>query len=596
MAREKKRMDEPQSQQPAGPVCQEVVLRPRLMSEGLRAEYRIGQFPATIGRHASNTVELTSDSISRYHARIEQSGPAFRLMDLRSSNGTFVNGRRVQVAEISDQDTVAFGTIEFSVTIQPSTSAPMQSAQSNGETTSEVHFLQRGELDQTVFHTQPAEERPEVSPIEEEITSREDLVDARERLIGFYRLQAIVKSGAEESRIARGVLDLLFDALPADRGVFLLRDDQDALLFRPVAIKTRAGQGHERIGISRTILQRCLKERIALLTRDAGDDMRLNKSESIVASQMRSVMCVPLISANNVLGFCHLDTVNSVRSFTHEDLAYLVHLCGDIAVHLHNLRMTRERIQSERMAAIGQTITGLAHNIKNILLLSQGGMELMEKRLAAHQYEALDETWSIARRGLDRINSLVQDMLDYARARQIERRKVDVNHLIDNLAESYAEELSKRRIEMRIDLETAVPPLMLDEQGLERALVNLVVNAMEASQEDGGWIRLATRMVEGNLEIVVEDNGSGIAREIMPRLFIPFFTTKGSKGSGLGLPMTKKFVEDMGGHIDVKSDEGKGTAFTITLYVSQPSPRLGPAAPDAEAPLGKKEDPLPDAE
>ncbi|MCE5230742.1 FHA domain-containing protein [bacterium] len=565
------------------PPRQEVVLRPRQISEGLRSEYRISRFPATIGRHASNTVELTSDSISRYHARIEQAGAAFRLLDLRSSNGTFVNGRRVQVAEITDQDTVSFGTIEFSITIQ-STSEPVPLGNHSDEsTTSEVHFLQRGELEQTVFHAQSAEEHPEVPPLTEELTGRQDLIDARERLIGFYRLQEIVKLGGDESHLARGVLDLLFDALPADRGVFLIRDSQDALLFRPVAIKTRAGQGHERIGISRTILQRCLRERIALLTRDAGDDMRLKQSESVITSQMRSVMCVPLISANNVLGFCHLDTINAVRSFTHEDLAYLVNLCGEIAVHMHNLRMTRERIQSERMAAIGQTITGLAHNIKNILLLSQGGMELMEKRLASRQYEALEETWSIARRGLDRINSLVQDMLDYSRARQVERRKVDVNHLIDDLAESYAEELSKRRIEMRIDLDASVPPLMLDEQGLERAIVNLIVNAMEAAQDAGGWIRLATRINEGNLEIVIEDNGSGIPREIMPRLFIPFFTTKGSKGSGLGLAMTKKFVEDMGGRIDVRSDEGKGTAFTITLYVSQPLPRLGPPESESES-------------
>ncbi|MEN6626225.1 MAG: ATP-binding protein [Candidatus Sumerlaeia bacterium] len=571
-------LTEPQS---AGDAArQEIVLRPRQIKDGLRAEYRIGKFPATIGRHGSNTVELPNDSISRYHARLEREAGQIRLLDLRSSNGTFVNGRRVQVAEISDQDTISFGSIEFSVTIQ-TTSAPLPTGgKSDEDTTSEVHFLQRGELEQTVFHAQSAEEKPQVPAIDEELMGREDLALARERLIGFYKLQEIVKSGGDEARIARGVLDLLFDALPADRGVFLTRDDQDPLLFRPVAIKTRAGQSHERIGISRTILQRCLKERIALLTRDAGNDMRFRQSDGIVSAQMRSVMCVPLISANNVLGFCHLDTVNAVRSFTHEDLAYLVNLCGEVAVHLHNLHMTRDKIHSERMAAIGQTITGMAHNIKNILLLSQGGMELMEKRLATRQYESIEESWSIARRGIDRINTLVQDMLDYSRARQVERRKIDVNHLIDDLGESYADELQKRRIDLRLELDPNVPPLMLDDQGLERSLVNLIVNAMEAVPEEGGCILLATRMVEGNLEIHVEDNGSGIAREVMGRLFIPFFTTKGSKGSGLGLPMTKKFVEDMGGRIEVESEEGKGTRFTITLCVSQPSPRLGPPPND----------------
>ena len=118
----------------------------------------------------------------------------------------------------------------------------------------------------------------------------------------------------------------------------------------------------------------------------------------MVNNQMRSVICVPLISAKHIFGFCHLDTTESVRSFTEEDLTFLAHVGQEVALRLHNLRMVQEKIVSERMAAIGQTITGMAHNIKNILVLSQGGAEMMEKRLHDRNYEALDETWSVVRR------------------------------------------------------------------------------------------------------------------------------------------------------------------------------------------------------
>lgn len=545
----------------------QIILRPQKHVDGLRAEYEIDNFPATIGRHSTNDIELPYDSISRYHSRIELFDGQPRLVDLHSSNGTWVNGQRVQLAPIHDNDAVAFGSLEFTVSIVNRDRYRVGHARDD-ESTSSVHFVMQDSADQTVYHAELPDETSHASGIDEEITSEDQLRKAKQRLVSLYRLQDVLRSNTDEKRVLKGVLNLLFDVLPVDRGVILTRDEQDSSTFRPIAIKTKPGTSGQRIGISRTILRRCLRERVAILTRDAPSDDRFNESDSIITSSMRSVLCVPLISVRHVFGFVHLDTCDAVRSFTHDDLAFLASVGTEVATHLHNLRMLNEKITQERMAAIGQTITGMAHNIKNILLLSQGGIEMMDKRLAQKNYDVLDETWGVVRRGIDRINQLVQEMLDYSRARTVEKRRVNLPELIREMCETFADEAAKRGITCVHEVDDDCPAVMLDVAGMEKVLANLLVNAIEACPERGGRIALRARLgSEGNIMIEVEDNGTGIPKEVLPRIFVPFFTTKGSKGSGLGLAMTRKLIEDMGGRINVRSTEGEGTCFIITMPI-----------------------------
>ncbi len=555
----------------------QLILRPKDLLQGLRPEYVFDHFPATIGRHPTNDIELPFDAVSRYHARLELLGSKPRLVDLRSSNGTYVNGKRVQIAPVTDQDTIGFGSLEFALSVVES--AGVEKFDTDSSTTSSVHFVQHDDNVQTIIHTDLPDDTSKSSiGLEEDIGDAVALRKAKVRLICLYRLQEVLHAAGDEERLLRNVLSLLFDVLPVDRGVMLTRDHEDPSVFRPITIKTKGSVGNESIGISRTILQRCLKERVAILTMDAADDSRFGQAESIVSNRMQSVMCVPLISAHHVFGFCHLDTIESVRMFTKDDLTFLATVAGEVATNMHNKRMLEDKILSERMAAVGQTITGMAHNIKNILLLSQGGVEMMERQLDRKKYDTLDETWGLVRRGLDRVHGLVQEMLDYSRARTIERNRVDINQFITDLCQTYRDECEKRNIACRLELDENCPEIMIDEDGLDKALVNLIVNALEVLPEENGELVLRTAMdEEGNLMISVCDNAGGIPKEVLPRIFVPFFTTKGSKGSGLGLAMTKKFIEDMGGRIEVHSKEDEGTCFIITLYVEPPSPKIEPA-------------------
>jgi len=561
----------------AGGAGPRVILRPKNLAPGLQPEYVIDRFPATIGRHPINDIELGFESISRYHARFELREGKARLVDLHSSNGTFVNGKRVEIAALVDHDSVAFGSIDFTLILNEQ-AAPGGPEGAPAEPLA-VQFEMREDPLEMVFHTELAGDTSHANVLQSEITDEMQLKQAKQRLVSLYRLQEVLRSTTDEETLLRSVLNLMFDVLPVDRGVVLTRDEQDPAVFRPIAIRAKTAAGREKIGISKTILQRCLREKVAILTRDATRDERFKEAESIFANRMRSVMCVPLLSAHHIFGFLHLDTTDAVRLFTEGDLTFLANVGQEVAIHLHNLRMLHEKIATERVAAIGQTITGMAHNVKNILVLSQGGIEMMEKQLHEKNYDALDETWGLVRRGVDRINRLVQDMLDYSKARTVQKRKIRIDEFLQELIETFSEAMIKQGIDCRLELDESSPALTLDADGLEKALVNLIVNAMEACGDaTGGEIRLRAMMdAESRLILQVEDNAGGIPKEILPRIFVPFFTTKGSRGSGLGLAMTRKIVEDLGGHIEVKSTEGAGTCFTIILYTGPSTPRLGEA-------------------
>lgn len=559
-----------------------LLLRPRNLLPHLQPEYRIDTFPATIGRHPTNDIELPYDSISRFHARLDLKDNELTLLDLRSSNGTSVNGEKVEVATLKDGDLVALGGIELTLVLE-SDPKDSEKQESRSESKTSVHFTgDEHSVVKSVVEADLSDETSDISTVHKKALEGVSLERARDRLSTFYKLQEILRSTNEEKNLFRKVLNLLFDVLPVDRGVILTRDVEDSSLFNPVAIKVKDSLSDNReIGISRTILMRCLKDRVAILTQDAAEDSRFKSAESIAARQMRSVMCVPLISHHNVFGFIQLDTSSASRNYDDEDLAFLANLAVEVGLQLHNLRMIREQIMSERMAAIGQTITGMAHNIKNVLLLSKGGMDLMEQRIKEKDVDALQDTWSIVKRGMDRINVMVKDMLDYSRSRTVEKSKLQINDLLKELRETFAEEMAKRGVQCKLELDETCPTAMLDADGLDKALVNLLINAIEECPEGKGKIRLRSQYhSDGCLIIEVTDNAGGIPAEVLPRIFFPFFTTKGSRGSGLGLAMTKKFIEDMGGRIEVQTKEGSGTTFRITLFVDQSQVRLeDPSSP-----------------
>jgi signal transduction histidine kinase len=222
------------------------------------------------------------------------------------------------------------------------------------------------------------------------------------------------------------------------------------------------------------------------------------------------------------------------------------------------------RIESERLAAIGSLAASLAHEIRNPL----NAMSLLLSRL---QYSPIEDTRKNIIGDLfgeiGRLDRLVSSILDYARPIQLDRKTVDVRSLIASIVDLYRSLAEAKGVRLDLVSDGSVHA-HIDSDRIKQCIVNLLKNSLDA-MENGGVVTLACHESQEGLVIEVSDNGPGISKEIKPKLFSPFFTTK-ENGTGLGLSSVHKIIAAHGGHIEVVTDSQKnelvdGAKFIISI-------------------------------
>lgn len=536
-------------------------------------EYILKADQTTVGRHPSNDIVLSLDSISRFHARIDRRGDYFILQDLNSSNGTMVNSERVSQVGIHHGDQVTFGNVEFKFVNEAAGSHSSQPSYTGKDI---VDFEDdEGRPSPTTQSFVKAEDvagkakSSVVSSVVDKKVDKATLFRLNQRLSSLYRLSELLRDldVDREEFVLQRVLDVLFLAVNADRGVILTRFHRDSDELDVTAVKYRDEPiVPKKVRVSKTILNQVLEQRVAVLSRDAQVDDRFQASESIFVNEIRSTICAPMIVSDEVIGVVHLDSTSKDKSFNQEDLEFVMIVATETGVSLSNMRMQKEAAHRQRLAAVGETVSGISHNVKNILLLSQGGAELLSRALNKGDMDGAKDAWQVVSRGIDKIGKLVREMLEFSSHKAPELTPVDVNELICSIAEEIEEQLVKKGITLELDLDESIEARPLDETGLQRTLANLLVNGMEAISHQEGELLVTTALrTDGSMLITVKDNGMGIPQEKLEKIFFPFFTTKGSSGTGLGLPMCKKCIEDLGGTIEVESEENIGTKFIVEL-------------------------------
>jgi PAS domain S-box-containing protein len=233
--------------------------------------------------------------------------------------------------------------------------------------------------------------------------------------------------------------------------------------------------------------------------------------------------------------------------------------------------LERQLRQTEELAALAQLITGIAHDIGTPMNVILGYTDMLAR---SQHGEKNRERIRIIKEQVERVTRLIQTLMNFARPQRETPRSLRVEDVAERALGLIAETARKRGIAVeRAFGDTA--PVLAESERLERALLDLLVNACDAMAH-GGTLRVATRPFDGGVEIRIEDTGTGIPADALERIFEPFYTTKPrGKGTGLGLPVTRGIVLDHGGTIEVESELGKGTAFRIRL------PRESAAASDA---------------
>ena len=522
----------------------------------------------TIGRSRSNTIYLAHGSVSRNHARISLIDGQYVLSDLKSRNSTYVNKKRIKNISLKHNDQIVLGDRSFVFSLKDPEHDDSDLVYTSSEDT--VCFQENdSHLPDMVAHKAKTAAQTFLDPNKDKKEiSAEQLLDAHSRLLLLYQLSDKLRYVKNVDEILRMGTDLIFGALSsAGRGVAMLRSSsKDPLEARIVKYRHKKPEG-DVIPVSQTVINKVIKEKLALVSRDAIDDSRFETAESIMVHDLNSIICVPLISGERVIGVLHIDNSQVLDAFTQNDLEFTAAVANEMSIAIDNSRLQQEAVQNERMAAIGLTITNIAHNIKNLLTINKGVEELMSMHVSGIEDEKLQKIWQLVRNCLEQINNLSVNMLNFTRVHPVKLDLIDINSTVLNYRDFFQENPTSKGNKLVMDLDPNLTKWVMDKSGLKRALLNLVVNANDAVKEkDNGIITISTFIdAQKHLNIGISDNGCGIEPDRINNVFQLFFTTKGTKGTGLGLPMVQRFVERIGGTITVESKVDEGSTFNLNI-------------------------------
>lgn len=539
--------------------------------------FTLTDLPVTIGRDPDNDIVVGDDSISRKHAEILAGKDGLLIRDLGSANGTFVNGSRVDSSPIADQDVVRLEEFEFKLSL-----ATEEVQASNGETS---------DWDLSTHSISPEELKAET----ELGGIRCDAVDATYSVLSFFqRAGAILESAFDLSEILQGILDLTFEIVPAERGFVLLFDPDtgemavQARRYREGAV----GLTQDDADLSHTILEHATKSGRAVLTTDATNDERFDDAESVRVKTIRSAICVPLKGREETLGAVYVDSRIVSHRFVVNHLKLLTGVGAEMGLAVENARLYEAKVKAERLAAVGTAVAGLGHCIKNILQGMQGGSDLLQYGIEEGNEKTIRQGDSILKRSLTRLNDFMCDMLAYSKPRKPEYEELDPNTVPMEVIQLLQEKARTNGVDLTFVPGQDLPKVTIDAQAVYRALLNLVTNAIDACGEGGGKVEVRTLLLSHgrHFQIVVEDNGAGIAEEDLCKLGNTFFSTKATQGTGFGLPVAYKVIAEHQGNLRVNSHLGKGTAFAITLPVGGPAERRSAELSEAQAGAAEGED------
>jgi len=234
-------------------------------------------------------------------------------------------------------------------------------------------------------------------------------------------------------------------------------------------------------------------------------------------------------------------------------------------------KLEKEILRQERLAAIGQTVAGVAHGIKNILHGLKGGRHLVDVGIARGDSQRLKGGWDMVKRNIDRTSDLAMDLLRYSKERLPEPEPCRPNEIANEVCELVKEAANAHEITIVTDVDPDIGTVTMDPHSLHSVLLNLMSNAVDACRDDpdttkNKCVTLRTRReADSLLRFEIKDNGIGMSADVQEKLFSSFFSTKGHLGTGLGLMVTRKLIEEDHGSIEVDSAPGAGTTVTVRL-------------------------------
>jgi signal transduction histidine kinase len=552
--------------------------------QGKRFEFKTS--PVALGRDNSNVIRLHDTEVSRRHAEIRLEEEMYRIVDLGSANGTYVNGQLVDQAPLHTGDRLQLGQ-----TVMLYNEGALGARR---DLTARVDLLSKSSPEDrsAILRSIPSDEGSRI--LQQPDGAAGWLRERLTNLSVMYRATQAVSHILDIDSLLPQVLELVFESIGADRGAILLKEGDELV---PKAVRWRVPEdSDERVTISRTIVDYVLEQGQGVITSDAPKDKRFSPAQSIVDFRIREAICVPVQGRHTTLGVLYADIQadggfslaasgkgGRKGKFSQDQLTLMVAIGHQAGLAIENTTFYNDKIQAERLAAVGQTIATLSHHIKNILQGIRGGSYLIDLGLNEKDEAIVRRGWTIVEKNQTKIYNLVMDMLSFSKDREPALEPADLNETVGDVVEL----MQSRADELGVRLEwtpcARMPRIHIDPDGIHRAVLNIVTNAIDACEgADQARVDVSTEWVEDapTARIRVKDNGPGIDEADVPSIFQIFASTKGSRGTGLGLPVSQKIIREHGGSISVASEMGQGAAFVIDLPTTR---RSDPREPDDPA-------------
>ena len=518
----------------------------------------------SLGRDTTNSVRLTDTEVSRQHAEVRQDdlGDGFYIVDLGSSNGTYVNNEKRDRQSLKSGDRLQIGSTLMIYT------GPDVGGDQNIDDVELISSMPQGEnsrIVKSLRHDSHLDlDDQGVSPW---------LARARSNLQVMYRTSLAVSHTLDIDELLVRIMELIFEWVEADRGCILLANKESDEL-KPKVRRNRPGVSDEdKLSISKTIVEYVMGNSEGVLTSDAREDERFEAARSIVTMGVREAIAVPMQGRYGIVGLIYIDTYTHpgrvlrkhATKFNEEHLRLMVAIGHQAALAIEDTSYYSAMVQSERLAAIGQTITGLSHSVKNILQGIRGGSYLIEEGLKASETELIQKGWSIVERNQEKISRLVLDMLTFSKEREPEMAESDLNQVVGEVVELMNSRAAEVGVNLKWEPVAELPHFVFDQEGMHHAILNVVTNAIDACDGPDGIVDVSIEYCdsERKVAVVVCDNGKGISESELDNVFAVFESTKGNRGTGLGLPVTRKIVQEHGGDVTFESELGKGSTFRL---------------------------------
>ena len=389
-------------------------------------------------------------------------------------------------------------------------------------------------------------------------------------LESLFHFSEFLKNNASPADILSKAINVAADMTKAKNAIIALYDNISRELYYRISIdeKTREDNAFFRFEIGRGIMGWVAENRIAMRIKNAAQDSRFDaRIDSPLINSDSSVLSVPMLYSGKLKGVLLVINKRSAAVFNKRDEYRLTILAGQVAAAIENNQLLEENLNQSLLSHIGQNIANSAHGIKNILNNIDGGTFIVERGVTTHKMELVDKGWEIMKRNSYRLRELVLDMLLFSRPKNPEYVLTDINNICCDVFELINEKAERENVKIELDLDYSIGPVCIDPKGVYRSILNLVSNALASfDKRESGLVKIQTkRSDDETFKIIVSDNGAGISKDNLNHIFDVFFTTKGSKGTGLGLPVTKKIISEHQGTIEVSSRINSGTVFTISM-------------------------------